>query len=476
MVADKNGFEFLSIAETKAFLSQVQSSRDYAIMRLFLDTGVRLKELVDLNIDSVSYDTKMLHVGGQHKRDIPINNQLMDALIAWSNDRNDNHSSSLFVSMHGEQKRMTGWYLDKVIRKYARASHIRQNVNSLTLRNTFAMRLLSTETSVANVSAILGLKDPRALAVYIQAAACEKEHALSSDRLEVIDHRPKIVKIITKLIRKDPKRSKVILVSPKRSASANITIGREKEISEINEYLSRKNSTLLVGALGIGKTHLLKNISSTSLLYLDSPVPLKQCLLTICEKYCPNWKERLSLGSRSCSQEIIELLIKEVKDNPIIVIDNLDRLKITDVNIFLKLFECFTILGASSNTSERLKVIWWKFRKVVLEPLSTQAVNELIKELTVGLEIPNYQLFVTKIRTTANGNPLAITEMIGQVHNLPIVHDDDVREMYHDAGIRYRDWSPLVVIIWTVVTSSRFLSFGFDSPEGYILLFVGLVA
>lgn len=492
-----NDLDYLSEAESKAFLTAVHGSRDLAIIRLFLGTGIRLNELEELNIDSIIWDKKLLRIVGARSRDIPINDELLDALTAWSHERIDNHSEALFVTQKGKLDRLTSRGIDKLLRKYGLEAGIKQPINAQILRNTFAVRLFSKETTIDNASAILGNTEPKSIRRFMKAAKAEKDGKIPVQDLEKLDTRPKIIKHFSKLVRRKPKESKIIpLIAP--SEKEEITVGRDSVLSEIRENISKELATLLVGPLGIGKTHLLKKIAEESLnisgvspcqrgdgrrpegiLYLDSPTPIKQFLQKICEKYCPDWSQRLPSKSRSSTKEITELLTnvlkgKEKKD--VLIIDNLDSIKSSDIEILLPLFENFIILSAAEETPSRLKEIWWKFRRIDLLPLTPEASKELIKILTNGLTIADYTLLETRILTIANGLPLSIVEMIGQIHHLPVIKNDDVRSIYHEAGIKYRDWSPLILIILTVATSSRFISLGTQSVEGYILALVGMVA
>ena len=183
--------------------------------------------------------------------------------------------------------------------------------------------------------------------------------------------------------------------------------------------------------------------------------------------------------SRSSAKEIVELLsntLKERDKKDLLLIDNLDSVKASDIEILLMLFDSFTILAATEETPSRLKELWWKFRRIDLLPLDREASKELIKHLTSGLTIADYELLETRILSISNGLPLAIVEMVGQVSHLSVVKKEDAREVYHEAGVKYRDWTAVVIILWSIATSSRFINLGAQSPEGYILAVLGMAA
>ena len=514
-----DALEYLSEDETKALLLAASSNaRDNAIIQVFLCAGLRFTELPGLNIDSIDWENKILHVGGQRARDIPISSVLFDALSAWSRERLDNNSDALFVTLKGAPKRISSRGIDKLLRKYGLEAGIQKHVNAQLLRNTFGVRLLASETSIDNAAAILGLTDPKSINRYLKAAKDEKEGAIPSGELEKLDTRLPIVKNISKLLRRKHKTARVI-APPSAAGRDEITIGRADVLSEVKENLSKGLSTLLVGAPGIGKSHLLKVIeqelsvptnsplhqegalpltkgeqarSAEGVLFIDSPTPVKQFLHKLCDKYCPDWSQRLPSKSRASAKEIVELLCSVLKNESpspsgrgargegpgvrVLIIDSLDSLKSSDAELLLPFFEYFTILAAACETPGRLKELWWKFRRVDLPPLDKEASKELIKHLTSGLTIADYELLETRIISISNGLPLAIVEMVGQVKNLPIVKKEDAREVYHEAGVRYRDWTAVIIVLWSIATSSRFINLGAQSFEGYILAVLGMAA
>lgn len=474
-----NGLDYLTKNEISALLQAVTDPRDLAIIQLFLGAGLYLNELPELNIDSIDWEKKVLHIKGSRPREIPLNSELYEVLISWSRERIDNPSEALFITSKGKPGRLSSRAVDKLIRKYGADAGIQKKINAQSLRNTFAVRLFSSEVSIDNASSVLGIASPKALRRYIKAAQMEKEGKVPREELEKLDRRPKIVREITKLIQRKPKEAKVIkpvAVGEK----GEVTIGRDSILAEIRENLSKGLSTILVGDLGIGKTHLLKVIAKESgYLYLDSPAPIKQFLQKVCEKYCPDWSERLPNKARSSAKEIVELLTNVIKGHEkkeILVVDDLDDLRISDLEVFCDLMDGFIVLAAAEETPDRLKQIWWKFRRIDLPPLTAEDSKELIKFLTSGLTITDYDLLETRILSFAGGLPLPMVEMVNQISGKPVIKNEDVRDLYHEAGIRYRDWSPILTILWSIAMISRLVALGTRSFEGTIIAGFGIIA
>jgi hypothetical protein len=158
---------------------------------------------------------------------------------------------------------------------------------------------------------------------------------------------------------------------------------------------------------------------------------------------------------------------------PVIMIDNLHTLKISDVDVIIALLENFTILGATEDTTAKLKQIWWKFRQMEVDTLSERSSKELIKYLTQNLSISDYEMLETRILTLSDRLPLAIVDMVGQISHGPVVTRDVIREVYHEAGIQYRDWTSFMIALWGIAISFRFIVLGTRSYEGYVLAAIG---
>lgn len=460
--------EYLTENEAKAILNAAADIRDKAILTLFLDAGVFLNELTDLNIDSIDWKKKILRLKKTNrKRDVPLNDETFNALVDWSKERADSKTEALFITSKGEVNRLSPRNIDRLIRKYADDAGISKTVNAQVLRNTFAIRFLKKETAIDKASYILGISSSRGLRRYVQAA--RSDAAPSSSELEHVDTRPPIVRHLSKLVLRKHKEARVLKV-PAKVGNAEITIGRDSAISEIKDNLHKSHSTVLHSNLGIGKTHILKHIAQEGgYLYLNSPAPAKDFLGKICERYIPDWQDKLAKKSRASAQEITSLIIDGVKKREIIVIDNLDRLRKSDLDLFIALLDHFVILGAAEDLPDRLKPIWWKMKKIDLEPLSDEAAHALIVHLTQDLAVENRKLLETQIASHASGDPLAIVEMVNQLRGLPRVRESDIRSLHHEAGAKYIEVKNLVVLIWFAAVVYRFVSLGMNSFENYLL-------
>ena len=102
-----------------------------------------------------------------------------------------------------------------------------------------------------------------------------------------------------------------------------------------------------------------------------------------------------------------------------------------------------------------------------------ESAQHLIEKLTQHMTVADPEHLQNRLLTLSNGNPLAIVDMVKQLGYKPVVNDEAVRELYHEAGVEYREWSWMFIVLWGVIVISRFIALGTHSFEGYILAGVG---
>lgn len=469
-----NKLDYLPINESNALLKAIDDTRDFAIVTLFLNAGLFLKEIIDLKVNSIDWDKHILHVPGNRKRDITLDEQAYEAIARWSKERADVKNNAFFLTTKGKAKELSDRSVDKLIRKYADQAGFKRKVNSQILRNTFAVRLFSKDISIDKASAILGITDPESINRYIKAAKSPTPQIP-----EHIDTRSKFTKTMNRIFPTKPKVAKptTTIKGPIIPAPEEVIFGRESVIEDIRSNISKNNPTLLIGPLGIGKTHILKYINHLfpEAIFIDSPVPIKLMLTQILDKLNPTWKDQVK--ARASLQEITTLLISNISSKAktrLLIIDNFERIKASDVDVLIRLLDNFTIITAVDDTKDRLKQLWYKFKQIKLNNLNPDASQKLIKYLTQNLAVSDYEMLETRVISLSNGLPLAIVDMIHQVSHEPVVTREKIREVYHEAGIHYRDWTPAIVVIWGLAMVARFVALGTHSFEGYILAGFGV--
>ena len=152
-----------------------EAPRDQAMMELLYATGLRVTELVSLDLDSISLDSPRSHVRclgkGAKERTIPIYEQAVSALVAYLNDGRarlvkNKKERALFVNRRGERLTRQGFWL--ILRQYAKEAGIAEPVTPHSLRHSFATHMLRGGAPLRSVQELLGHANISTTQVYTQ--------------------------------------------------------------------------------------------------------------------------------------------------------------------------------------------------------------------------------------------------------------------------------------------------------------------
>ena len=463
--------EYLIDSDIRTLLSAADDPRDHALLVVVLSTGLFLAELVALNVESVDLDDKKLHIAGKRERTLDLTDTAVTALTHWLNARPKTPDHSLFVTERGVPKPLSDRSVDHIIRSAAKAAGFEKSVNYHVLRNTFIVRLLR-KSDAKTAAKLLGV-DRDALDRFDPILNPQSSpHAQTDDDTDPFDTRSTLGKLVDII---HPTKPSVIPSSDAQPSARNPTmIGRDDLLKDTNKLIQRNQSILFTGPAGIGKSHILKTLADTlpNTIFIASPVPFKTMLLEFAATICPS----ASVSQRTSTPDILAAILgADSLSPPILIIDNIDRLKASEEDTMITLIDKFIIIGATDNPPNRLQSLWWKFQQLTVPPLDSASTKALITHLTHAhsMNRDEYQLLETKVHRLANGNPFAIVELISQLPQTSKVNVDHIRAIDHEAGIVYRDWTWILVVIWGLLVISRFIALGTHSFEGYILAGIG---
>jgi site-specific recombinase XerD len=149
----------------------VAGRRDQAILELFYASGLRLSELVGLDVGDVNLSGRMARVAGKggKERLVPFNRAAAEAIRRMLPDalpragshaappapgRRGGRRQPLFVNLRGG--RLTVRSVDRIVRRYAREAAIAERVSPHALRHTFATHLLQAGADLRAIQELLG--------------------------------------------------------------------------------------------------------------------------------------------------------------------------------------------------------------------------------------------------------------------------------------------------------------------------------
>ncbi len=151
------------LLEQPARRSTPEAKRDRAMLELLYATGMRVTELMSLDVGNLTLDPRAPFVRcigkGAKERSIPIHDHALEALNGYLEDgrpllvRNHNEPA-LFVNRRGERLTRQGFWL--ILKGYARAANLGSDVTPHTLRHSFATHMLRGGMPLRNVQEMLG--------------------------------------------------------------------------------------------------------------------------------------------------------------------------------------------------------------------------------------------------------------------------------------------------------------------------------
>ncbi len=145
--------------------------RDKAILELFYASGLRLSELVSLDLDDVNLSGRVVRVLGKGRKEriVPFNRTAAEALRAWLADRETLRAPAarkspvlrtnrgrepLFLNYQGSRLSTRG--VDKLVRRYVAACSTRFGISPHALRHSFATHLLEAGADLRAIQELLG--------------------------------------------------------------------------------------------------------------------------------------------------------------------------------------------------------------------------------------------------------------------------------------------------------------------------------
>ena len=139
-------------------------TRDTAIITLFLGTGIRISELVGLNLEDFDFNTKSFIVTrkGGNRAVLYYNDEVSSALFAYYNERKDNKmvkkdENAFFLSL--QNRRISTRTVQELVKKYAKIISPLKKITPHKLRSTFGTNLYRQTGDIYVVADCLGHKD-----------------------------------------------------------------------------------------------------------------------------------------------------------------------------------------------------------------------------------------------------------------------------------------------------------------------------
>ena len=169
--------QILTGREIELLLSQpacvdAKGYRDKAMLEVMYATGIRVSELIELNVDDVNLELGIVKCNSSKKsRAIPLYPAALRALTVYLRDVRQGMLASpgenaLFVNVSGVRMSRQGFW--KILKHYQATAHIDKEITPHTLRHSFAVHLLENGADIGSLQELMGHSDISSTQMYTQ--------------------------------------------------------------------------------------------------------------------------------------------------------------------------------------------------------------------------------------------------------------------------------------------------------------------
>ena len=174
---EKKAPSVLTSKEIELLLDQpkdvdLKGTRDKAMLEFAYATGMRVTEIISLNIEDVKLDEGYVVChSGSKQRNIPLGTMSLKALKEYVEEARpviikDEKVKALFVNINGQRLTRQGFW--KIVKYYKEQAHITKEITPHILRHSFATHLLQNGADLKAIQTMLGHSDISSTQVYMQ--------------------------------------------------------------------------------------------------------------------------------------------------------------------------------------------------------------------------------------------------------------------------------------------------------------------
>ena len=162
--------EEVELLLSQPICSEPKGYRDKAMLEVMYATGIRVSELIDLNVEDVNLELGFLKCTTSRKsRNIPLYPGALRALSIYLFEVRgamvaDPAEKALFVNVGGSRMSRQGFW--KILKHYQSTAHIDKEITPHTLRHSFAVHLLENGADLNSLQELMGHSDISSTQVY----------------------------------------------------------------------------------------------------------------------------------------------------------------------------------------------------------------------------------------------------------------------------------------------------------------------
>ena len=400
------------------------NTRHKLMFFLLLDTGVRVSELIRLKYSSFDFRNKILKVQSLKKRDhvkfrdIPLSNRLYESLSDFVAEfPPGNIDNYIFPSPNTDSGHIARITVNKMLNRFIKRvpELAGMKVTPHSFRHTFATHLRAKGTNLEDIKDALGHDQTYVSRIYAQPDVEELRAKIDQGEKKYSGW---LMKLFKKPARTIPLNVQVL--------DSSFVVGRKEEIKKINELISKDINIILTGSAGVGKSHILENLTfQKPRLILDDCKQIKKSLSNILLFLLKGDKEEFikllfkddtdlkTKVSKESAYNLADLICQITKKNEYVLqINDVEGVAPTTVRILKeKLMQHFTVITTAREITIKKSDFLWNFERVDIKPLCRADALAMVYRLCASLEIQDYTHLKNKVWDTSQGNPRMIFQL-----------------------------------------------------------------
>lgn len=459
------------------------------IILLMQEAGLRVTEVVRLQIRDFNFENKLLTVKSLKQRNtqkgkwrsIPLSDNVVQAFAQyWPKLKDHAADAYVFPAGRGSSKphldRRSVW---RRIKKYSG-----QSIHPHMLRHHFASNIVNQGNDIKTAKELLGHKSVNTTEIYLHVPQQQLRQAIKS-----IEQQPGFWQ---RLFRPPTGIPSDIPIAHTRTGLTKFHVGRKNEIAQLYELAAKKVNTLLIGEQGIGKSHLLDNYQQGNLIRMDEFQYPKRLLGGLLLELFDNDKEAIlkmisrtesraafetKIATRESIKRLCEIAIEVTREREYtIIIDDVTSITKSGVRILEIFKNHFHIIAAARRIRIDYRTAFSNFELLELQPLPRPETITLIERLSLPHRdrIEDFEAYKNRIWEDTQGNPLYTIEMVDRLAKEPFISVEAVQRIKHTASKNQIDFTLILIICISSLMGLRYMGSEFGEDAGAFRLIGGL--
>jgi energy-coupling factor transporter ATP-binding protein EcfA2 len=285
-------------------------------------------------------------------------------------------------------------------------------------------------------------------------------------------------------------------------------IGRDELIERVAREARKGRHLLLIGRPGIGKSAVLEAVLDRLLVRRDlivlhltehqakgqfleiargllesgllKPSALElDSRLDAIDPATLEWAKLKRSVNRLSIRDLTAAIVPAIhahRGRVLVAVDDLTAVTPTLVAFWLAILDAAQLLACVSEKRNNVARLWWKLAEIEVPPLAPEHAREIAQTYLThtGTLVEAPALFVAHVVQQAHGNPQALADLLADSSKERVVDKQRIRELRHAAGVRYLDFTPVMIVALASVVGARYLAIGTGDTELYV--FAGMLA